>query len=255
MRALATIYAVDYLYAEDTRVTQKLLQMYGIKKTLFAYHDHNANIQIPNIIQQIQAGNTVGLVSDAGTPLINDPGFKLVKEAIKHSLPFTSVPGPSAFTNALVLSGLSTNQFQFCGFVPAKSSERKAFYTALLKYPHTLIFYETGNRLVQSLKDLKVVMGDRQIAIAREMTKIFEEILRGTIDDCLKKLKELRGEFVLVVEGATERKAATHEEVMQSLADLLHEKPLKIAARIVADTFDYPRQEAYEMGLRLKNKK
>lgn len=255
LRALATMQLVDKLYVEDTRVTGKLLQMYGLKKQMSSYHDHSGDMQTESIIQELKEGKSIGLASDAGTPLIHDPGFELVRRSLEVGVPVTGVPGPSAVINALVISGLPCQQFQFCGFVPPKSGARKQHYAQFASSKQTLVFYETGPRLLESLQDMREVMGRRDIAITREMTKMHEQVQRVNLADLDKKEFELRGEFAIVVQGALQADKLSEEELTSLLEGLLKNNSLKQASRIIADTQGLTRQEVYEMGLVLQGKK
>lgn len=202
-RAIDTLGEVDLIASEDTRKTGILLKKYNIKKRLISYYDYNKIEKTPLIIKKIKEGERIALVSDAGTPGIQDPGFYLVREAIKENIRVISIPGPIALISALIVSGLPTDRFCFEGFLPRRSGRRKTKMKELIEREDTIIFYEVPHRLIPFLKDLLEIFGDRRVAIARELTKKFEEIRRGKISEILSHYEEKkpRGEFVIVMEG------------------------------------------------------
>jgi 16S rRNA (cytidine1402-2'-O)-methyltransferase len=204
LRALRVLKEVDLVAAEDTRHTGLLLKHYGIEKRLESYHDFNKGRKAPALIQELKFGRSVAVTSDAGTPGISDPCYLLVKLAIQENIKVVPVPGASAFLSALVVSGLPTDRFAFEGFLPAKSGKRKKRLEELQKEKRTLIFYESPHRLLKTLEDISEILGERKMAVARELTKKFEEIKRDTsseIREYFEKSK-VRGELVLVIEGA-----------------------------------------------------
>ena len=206
LRALHTLKEVDFIAAEDTRHSQKLLRHFQIQKPLFSYHEHNKEQKTPGLIRQLLDGKCVGLISDAGTPSISDPGFYLIREALHRDVPVVAVPGVTALIPALVVSGLPVHRFAFEGFPPAKKG-RKTFFENLAGESRTLIFYESPYRVLKTLADIQHYFGDRQVAVARELTKKFEEILRGTAPEVAAQLeqKAIKGEFVIVVEGVNKK--------------------------------------------------
>lgn len=206
LRALDTLKQVDFIAAEDTRHSQKLLNHYHISKPFVSYHEHNKKRQTPQIIHHLIAGKTVGLISDAGTPAISDPGFFLIREAVKNEIPVIAIPGVTALIPALILSGLPLHSFAFEGFPPSKKG-RKTFFENLKEESRTVILYESPYRLLKTLSDLKNYLGDRQVAVARELTKKFEEISRGKVSDLIQKFenKPTKGEIVIVIEGNQEK--------------------------------------------------
>lgn len=205
LRALDTLKSVDCVFCEDTRVTSKLLNHYQIKKPLKTLTDFNEAKKVDEIVKLIKAGQRIALVSDAGTPLISDPGFKLVRECLVQGLPVEVVPGPSAVLPALLLSGLPTDKFSFWGYLPRKSFKRQEFLGQLVKiqtsFPQTLIFFESPHRLIKTLKDIRVVFGDIQIVIARELTKLHEEIRREKISKAIEHFgkHKPKGEVTLLI--------------------------------------------------------
>jgi 16S rRNA (cytidine1402-2'-O)-methyltransferase len=213
LRALDTLRAVDIIASEDTRKTGMLLAHYDIKKPLMSFHEHNERRAGERIMGLLEAGQSVAVVTDAGTPAISDPGFTLVREAIARGLEMTIIPGPAALIMAVALSGLPTHSFTFRGFPPRKSGQRRRFLAVDRDAPHTLIFYESPYRLEAFLADALAVYGDRRAALANDLTKRFEAIQRGTLSELLRfvQAEKPRGEYALVIEGAHERADAASE--------------------------------------------
>ena len=203
LRALRVLKEVDVIFAEDTRYTGQLLYHYQIKKPLQSYHDHNERRQTQTLLQLLEEGRNVALVTDSGTPGISDPGFKAVRAYLEHGGQPEMVPGPCALVSALSGSGLATNAFYFGGFLPNKSGAREKKLRELADRPETLIFYESPYRIVKTLEAVKRIYGERRVILARELTKKFEEFLRGTADELLAHFKSRapKGEFVVLVEG------------------------------------------------------
>jgi 16S rRNA (cytidine1402-2'-O)-methyltransferase len=203
LRALAVLAAAEVVYAEDTRHTRRLLDRYGLKCRLFSYHDHNKAQVVPRIVAGLQAGEKVAIVSDAGMPCINDPGYSLIKALLAADLPWTVIPGPSSTLAALVLSGFSPDRFLFMGYLPRKKGQRKNTLTEALNDPGTVIFLESCHRIASTLEILAETAPQRRLAIAREITKLHEETLRGTAPELVPLMtgKRLKGELVLVLEG------------------------------------------------------
>ena len=204
LRALETLRAVDYVASEDTRKTGRLLQHFEIKKPQIAFHEHNEEKAGRRIIELITAGQSVAVVTNAGTPGVSDPGFTLVRRAIEEGLPVTMIPGATAVIMALVLSGLPAHSFTFRGFPPRKSGKRQRFLAVDQHSPHTLIFYESPHRLQGFLQDAIAVYGDRQAALANELTKLYESVQRGSLSELLAFVvaNEPRGEYVVVISGS-----------------------------------------------------
>ncbi|HEX6201146.1 MAG TPA: 16S rRNA (cytidine(1402)-2'-O)-methyltransferase [Thermoanaerobaculia bacterium] len=191
---------------EDTRRTGLLLARLGIKRPLVSLHEHNERQRLPRLLAALEGGETVALASDAGTPLVSDPGYLLVREAAARGLRVEPVPGPSALLAALVVSGLPPHPFTFCGFPPPKGGKRRSFYQRFAALDHTLVVYESPHRLMASLADALAVLGDRPAVVARELTKLHEEVLRGSLAELLAEIEarpSLKGEFVIVLGGAT----------------------------------------------------
>jgi 16S rRNA (cytidine1402-2'-O)-methyltransferase len=252
LRALATLRGVDCIFCEDTRVTGRLLARYGIKKPLLPYHDHNAEEMRPRIIAALRRGERVALVSDAGTPLISDPGYKLVRAAIAEQLPVTVAPGASAVLAALVLSGLPTDAFLFAGFLPARPAARREALARWCAVAATLVFFEATQRLAVALADLLAMLGDRPAAVARELTKLHEEVRRGSLAELAAYYRETppRGEAVIVV-GPAPPAPPDWPAVEEKLRLLVAESGVREAAvRLAAET-GLPRRELYRRGLAL----
>ncbi len=251
LRALATLAGADLIACEDTRVTRKLLDRYSIATPLTPYHDHNAAIARPKLLQRLAGGAAIALVSDAGTPLVSDPGFKLVRAAQEAGHSVTALPGASAALAALTVAGLPTDQFFFAGFLPPKSVARRARFAELARVPATLVFFETGPRIAATLADLAAELGNREAAVCRELTKIHEEIRRGDLPALAQASAagEIRGEFVLVVAPPSEQPNADDADVL--LREALARVSLKDAVGEVAVATGVSRRELYQRALAL----
>jgi 16S rRNA (cytidine1402-2'-O)-methyltransferase len=201
LRALETLRAVDFVASEDTRKTGLLLKHFEIKKPQISFHEYNELKALPKILDLLASGKQVALVTNAGSPAVSDPGFILVRSAVEAGYPITAIPGPTALITALILSGLPVHSFTFRGFPPRKPNARKRFFEVDLASPHTLIFYESPYRLVACLRDALAVYGNRRAAVANDLTKMFEEVFRGTLEECIAHLDggDLRGEYTIVV--------------------------------------------------------
>ncbi|HTM11602.1 MAG TPA: 16S rRNA (cytidine(1402)-2'-O)-methyltransferase [Bryobacteraceae bacterium] len=202
LRALRLLREVDWIACEDTRQTRKLLEHFGISKPMMSYYEHNEAARAAELVERLQTGVSVALVSDAGTPLISDPGYRLVQAAITAAIPVVPIPGVSAVVGALSAAGLPTDAFRFCGFLPPKSSQRKKTLEQLKTETATLIFYETPHRILEALEDVAAVMGPRPVVVARELTKLHEEFLRGTAAELRAELASrpsVKGEFTLLI--------------------------------------------------------
>ncbi len=256
LRALDVLKSADIIVCEDTRVTRKLLQAYTITPPqLWTYHEHNARVQRPKIHEALWEGKTIALVSDAGTPLISDPGFKLVKECQEKGFPVTAAPGVSAVTTALSLSGLATNEFYFAGFVPRKSGGRQRFFKSLSIVYGTLVFYESARRVVATLKDMKPFFEGRDVALARELTKRFEEVKRCSLGDLIADLDQrssLKGEIVLLV-GPPVFQEVSCEDLDTALNQAMATKSLREAVSEISTVFGISRKKVYERALAHKS--
>ena len=256
LRALRVLREVDLIAAEDTRHTRKLLSHYEIATSLTSYHDHIETSKAQVLIEGLQSGENIALVSDAGTPCISDPGYRLVKGAAEAGIAVVPIPGPSMLTALLSVGGLPTDRFAFEGFLPAKQSQRQKALQGLRREERTMIFFESPHRLVRMITDLGDIFGDREIVIGRELTKKFEEILRGRICSLQADLqsRHIKGEIALLVAGwdGQQEKASEQsiEEILQQLlADGL---ALKEAARIVSEQYGLSKREAYTLGIKIK---
>jgi 16S rRNA (cytidine1402-2'-O)-methyltransferase len=254
-RARAVLASVDRIAAEDTRTTGAMLAQFGVRTPLVALHEHNEDRIAADLVRDVAAGRSLALVSDAGTPLISDPGFAVVRAAREAGVPVIAVPGPSASIAALSISGLPTDSFVFVGFLPAKSGARRQRLQALCGETRTLVFYESSHRIADSVDDLEAVFGaSRRACVARELTKLYEESRTATLAELRDWLaadaNRQRGEFVIVVEGAAAAvsDAAQGERVLQLL---LRELAPSAAARVAAEITGVPRKALYAAALRL----
>jgi 16S rRNA (cytidine1402-2'-O)-methyltransferase len=251
LRALRVLAEADVIAAEDTRHSRALLARHGLDRPLLALHEHNEEQQAPRLLERLQYGETVALVSDAGTPLLSDPGYRLVGLAAAAGIEVIAIPGPSAITAALSISGLPTNRFAFEGFLPARKAARIKLLQGLQSEQRTLVFFESSHRIASSLADLAVTLGaERPAAICREMTKQFETVLRGSLAELKARVEadadQRRGEFVLVVAGCA---ASTHAALPEAVRLARELQPLlgaSQAARTAARLFDVPRRAVYE---------
>ncbi len=253
LRALSVLARADAIACEDTRHTKKLTSHYGIRTPLIAYHDHNAERARPKLLSRIAAGDAVALVSDAGTPLISDPGHKLVREALESGLIVSSLPGPSAALAALTSAGLATDRFIFEGFLPPKQGARRKRIEALADLSATLVFYEAPSRLMATLTDMAEIMGDREAAVAKELTKIHERVERGLIGDLSARFADdtaRKGEFVILVSPATKAEISD-ETIRRQLEDALQSMSARDAVRYVTDMLEIKRGRVYQIALAL----
>jgi 16S rRNA (cytidine1402-2'-O)-methyltransferase len=253
-RALKVLDGVDLIAAEDTRVTGALLAHFGVRTRMLALHDHNEDDATRDVLDQLRKDRSVALVSDAGTPLISDPGFGLVREARALGLPVVAVPGPSAALAALSIAGLPTDSFVFAGFLPARDEARKHRLVELAAEPRSVVLYESTHRIEETLAALAQQLGDRRVCLARELTKLFEESRVGTPAELLAWLREddnrRRGEFVLVIEGADPATAAPRE-AERILRVLLKELGASKAAKLAAELTGLPRKQLWAIAVRL----
>ena len=244
-RAKHILSTVDFIVAEDTRRTSILLSHLGIKKPLFSFYYPKEMEKVSIILEKLKRGENGALVTDAGTPLVSDPGFVLVEKAIKEGIKIVPIPGPSAVLAALVASGIPCVPFSFWGYIP-KGSERKRFFEDLKNRYETLVFFESPKRLKESLKDMLFIFGDRRCCVAREITKVHEEFLRGTISEIIGVLPEnIKGEITIVLEGCRDK--AQEPEWMDKATLLLSEGfSLKDVSRIISLIFEVPKNEVYK---------
>lgn len=258
LRAIRVLKEVDIIAAEDTRHTKKLLNHYGITKPLTSYFEHNEIKKAERLISQLKEGKDIALVSDAGTPGVSDPGYRLVKLAIENSIPVVSIPGPSAIIAALSAAGLPTDSFCFEGFIPSKTGERQRFLASLKGIKKTIVLYESPKRLLETLADINNILGNISIVVAREMTKLHEEIIRGNAISVLEGLRgrEMKGEITLLL-NLKEFKAEQELSLIDEIKILQKELglPLKEIAKMIAEQRGIPKREVYKEALKLKEEK
>jgi 16S rRNA (cytidine1402-2'-O)-methyltransferase len=259
LRALDILGKVDLIACEDTRVSGKLTSYYDIPVQKIPYHDHNADEMRPRLIALLNEGKRIALISDAGMPLISDPGYKLVAQCAAENILMTCIPGPTASLSALVLSGLPTDKFMFAGFLPPKSAARRTALAEIKTIPATLIFYETGPRLQDSLEDMQAVLGDRPAAVARELTKKFEEVQRGLFSTLIKHYEtagEPRGEIVVVVGAPVAGQAEdwTEQAIDKLLLEMMDKQAMSVkdAAAFVAAKSGIKKRDVYQRALMLR---
>lgn len=253
-RALETLEKADFIAAEDTRVTLKLLNHFDIKKPLVSYFEHNKNEKGPQIIQRLLGGESCAIVTDAGMPAISDPGEDLVRLCIKNGIRTEAVPGPCAFVTALAVSGMSSRRFTFDGFLPVEKNERREYISSLIKERRTVILYEAPHKLANTLSDLYSALGNRSIAIVRELTKIHEEVIRTDLMQAAERYskEQPKGEFVLIIEGAPEEKAEgmTLEQAAEYARELVEGGESKTnAAKQAAKESGMKKGEIYKLLL------
>jgi 16S rRNA (cytidine1402-2'-O)-methyltransferase len=254
LRALDVLGGADLILAEDTRQTRKLLDAYDIKASLMSYHDHNVAQKIPQALSQLEAGKTLALVSDAGTPLISDPGYKLVGASINAGYQVFPIPGASALLAGLTVSGLPTDQFLFAGFLPAKTGARRKALENLVHTPATLVFFESGARLAESLADMMAALGNRRGVIARELTKKFEETRRGTMSDLIDGITASppKGEIVVMIAPPAEQSRWPDTDIDKALIEAIPEMGVKRASVQIAELSGWPQRDIYKRALNLK---
>lgn len=248
IRALATLAAANVILCEDTRTTAKLLARYGIRTRLEAYHEHNASKVRPGLLARLKGNMAMALVSDAGMPLVSDPGYRLAIEARAQGTTVTCCPGPSAVFTALALSGLPTDRFGFFGFVPQKQGERRRVWEELKNLKATLIFFESPHRIVAVLRDLATVLPDRTVVVARELTKLHEEVLRGQASEIAETLAtraSVKGEITLLISPPAEAQAVSEEDLNAAVAEAAKSMAASKAASELARRFKLNKKEAY----------
>lgn len=249
-RVREAIESCDVIACEDTRNTGKLLSLLGFRKPLISHHEHNQRVSIPKILEELSSGHKVGVMSDAGYPVISDPGQNLVRAATEKNWPVISFSGPNAAINALVASGLDARHYLFYGFLDAKSGKRKKELEELRTVPWTLVFYEAPHRIVDTLEDMVEVFGDRPACLARELTKKFEEYLRGTLQELLSAAGDgLKGEMVLVVAGCEPEQVSTEAAITRVMALTAQGMKQKAAAKQVAAETGLSANELYRLVL------
>lgn len=257
LRALRVLKEVDLIAAEDTRHTRILLDHYDIRIPLTSYHEHNERAKAQPLIARLLGGESIALVSDAGTPAISDPGYRLIVEAISAGIRVIPLPGASALAAALSASGLPSDRFAFEGFLPTKKQERKTKLQELRQDYRTLIFYEAPHRLSESLQDMLQILGDRQIAVGRELSKVHEEFLRGTVSEVMARLAdhEVKGEVTVVVRGSTDSQIST--DLLETEVRRLIDEGMRVKeiSDLVGARYQISKREIYQMVLKLKGEK
>lgn len=251
LRALRILREVDVIAAEDTRHSAKLLNHFGITKQLFSYWGEREKSRSEQVIELLRQGKTIALISDAGTPGLSDPGEVLIKKAIEASIPVVPVPGPSAVVASLSVSGLSTREFLFLGFIPIKKNERKKFLRDISIEKRTLVFYEAPHRLLETISDIRDIMPERDIAVCHELTKMHESIYRGTVDEVLSMIGHavIAGEYVIVLGGAR-REGGSLEEALREVETLMRGGiGRKEAVKIVSSDYGVSKKELYDRSL------
>ncbi len=252
LRALRILKEVDVVAAEDTRHSSKLLYHYGISKPLISYWGEKEKVKSTEILERLHSGQSVALISDAGTPGISDPGALLIKKALEEALSVVSIPGASALIAALSISGLSTEEFTFIGFLPAKKGQRQKVLKDLSLEPRTLVFYEAPHRILETLSDMREIFGERKAAVVKEISKIYEEVLRGSISEIFSRLEEstIAGEYVIIADGKSGGRVLTPDDAILEVSALM-KKGLgrKEAVRKIAEAYGLSKKELYDKSL------
>ena len=255
LRALDVLEAADYIACEDTRVSGKLMSIHGIRKSLIAYHEHNADKVRPRLIEDLEKGKTVALISDAGTPLISDPGFKLVRACHEKGLPVYPLPGASSVMAALVIAGLPTDRFLFAGFSPAKQGARRTFLEDLKTIDATLVLFESAKRIAACLADAADVLGEREATVCRELTKLYEQTRNGTLAELASQYGEEatpKGEIVLVIGPPGKAAPLDQDSIDSQLLKALTQYKINEAAALVAGATGLTKRDLYQRALELK---
>tara|TARA_B100002052_G_scaffold122819_1_gene112992 strand:- start:1005 stop:1856 length:852 start_codon:yes stop_codon:yes gene_type:complete len=260
LRALNKLNTLDFIACEDTRITSKLCNIHKIKckGRLLSYHEHNSSRMIPRIITRLKEGKNIGLTTDAGTPLISDPGYKLVLTAIKNDIDVKSIPGPSALTAAISISGISSDQFFFAGFLPKKSKQKKEKILSFGNLEAAIVLFESSNRLIPLLKEINNILGNRKISLLKEITKAYEKTEYGYIENILEKIKSknLKGEFVLIIEKAEkEIYNYTEKDIKRFLKDRISEIGISKASKEIAKKTMKKSDYIYKIALDIKKDK
>ena len=252
LRAIRTLKDVDVIAAEDTRHTQTLLRHLSINTPLTSYHEHNERAKTGQLVARLERGESIALVSDAGTPAIADPGYRLVVEATRLGIRVVPIPGPSALIAALSAGGLPTDGFNFRGFLPARKRERRSKLQEFRDDRYSIVVYEAPHRLKESLDDIREIFGDRRMVLARELTKLHEELLRGRISEVIAEVsqREIRGEVTLIIEGCSDVNPPSEEALRDEIAKLKGEgMRVKEIAEIIGEKFGYSKREIYGLAL------
>lgn len=253
LRALRILRGVKLIAAEDTRRTKRLTAAYDIKTPMTSYHEHNKWTKLDYILQRLEEGD-VALVADAGMPGVSDPGYELVVAASERQIPVVPIPGASAITAALAVSGLASHRFTYVGFLPHKAGERRRVLESVAGEPGAIVILESPHRLVVALSDILAVLGDRKLAVCRELTKVYEEIFRGTVSQAIERFTQPRGEFTVVIEGKMERDKPGLTEAVENQLRNMHQAGMtaKEAIAQVAGTTGLSKRQLYQAWLRLR---
>jgi 16S rRNA (cytidine1402-2'-O)-methyltransferase len=258
-RAIDVLKEADVIACEDSRVTKKLFALLGIScaRDFITYQNYNEEEQSPKLISLLEEGKSIALISDAGSPLISDPGYKIVRKCREKGIYVTSIPGCCAVITALQLSGLPTNRFMFAGFIPNKDKARQDFFKELKEIKSTIVVYETAPRLLKSLEVIRDLYGHREIAVARELTKMYEECIRGTAEELINHYtqKQPKGEIVIMISPSQEDKTETAIDVRQILAEKMAVMPLKSAVKEVVSEYGLNKNDVYDLALKIKDEK
>lgn len=253
LRALRILREVDCVACEDTRTTGKLLARYDLQKKLMSYHEHNEERRTPEFLALLEEGKSIALVTDAGTPTISDPGYRLIREASLRGIAVVPIPGPSAIVAALSVSGLSTRRFAFLGFPERSENRKKELLESIRPYPETLVFFESPKRVLSTLRAMLNILGDRNAALCRELTKIHEETIRGRLSELISQLEqreEIRGEVTIVIEGYSGGNRCSKEDICEMLTAFMKQgKTLKDAVSEVGSKTGLSRREVYKLAL------
>jgi len=254
LRALKILDQVDLIAAEDTRKTRRFLELHGINASFISYHEHNEQERAPQILKKLQTGTSIALVSNAGTPTVSDPGYRLIKSAAKNNVSIVPVPGVSAAAAALSVAGLPTDAFTFAGFLPKKKGKRLKLLAQLAQEPRTLIFYESPKRILTLINEIIDTMGDRYGVMAREMTKLHEEFIRDQLSEILATLKgrsAIKGECTLLVSGWDDNRAVEWESVQNEIKDQLQSstEPISKVVKKISQKYGLPKNKVYQEAL------
>jgi 16S rRNA (cytidine1402-2'-O)-methyltransferase len=252
LRAIRTLKEVDIIAAEDTRHTQTLLRHFSINTPLTSYHEHNERAKTGQLVARLERGESVALVSDAGTPGISDPGYRLVLEATRRGIRVVPIPGPSALIAALSVSGLPTDGFNFRGFLPARKRERRSKLQELRLERYSIVVYETPHRLKESLDDIREIFGDRRMVMGREITKLHEEFLRGRISEVIAEVsrREIRGEVAVIIEGCSDVDPPSEEALRDEIAGLVADGlRVKEIAEVLGEKYGYSKRQIYGLAM------
>lgn len=253
-RAIKTLNSVDRIYAEDTRNSRVLLEHYNINTPLHSYHEYNKELKEDEIVSYIKEGHSVAIISDAGLPVISDPGFDIARRCIEEEIPVTPIPGASAGISALIASGMNPKPFMFYGFLDSKTTHRKNELEDLKRLPFTIIFYEAPHRIKAMLEDLNSVFGDRNICIGRELTKKFEEFIHGSITEVLEVCDTFKGEMVVIVDGYEDKEVEENINPIEKINELIFiGYKSKEAIKEVANEYKLDKKELYDLYVRSKN--